>query len=76
MARVDHDNMTTGGREDPMSGERMLLLRHRVATGYYEQPKVIDATARAMLSSFGRGDHSAERSVGIHRIPSHTRAFG
>jgi len=74
--RVDHDSMTGGGRQDPISDERVTLLRHRVATGYYEQPKVIDATARAMLSSFGRGDHSAERSVGIHRIPSHTRAFG
>jgi hypothetical protein len=75
MAGVNQDDMTCDGREDPMSDDRVRLLRHRVATGYYTQPKVIDATARAMLSSFDRGDHSAERSVRIHRVPAQPRAF-
>jgi hypothetical protein len=41
------------GREGrlPMTEELVALLRHRVATRYYEQPQVIDAVARAIAGS-------------------------
>ena len=31
-----------------MSEELVALLRHRVATWYYDQPRVVDAMARVM----------------------------
>ena len=36
-----------------MSEELIALLRQRVATQYYDQPKVIDVIARAILHSRG-----------------------
>jgi hypothetical protein len=33
---------------DPMSGERLALLRHRVATRYYDQPQIIERVARVL----------------------------
>jgi hypothetical protein len=42
----DHDD-TPGGQ---MSPELIALLRHRVATRYYDQPQVIDRIARAIQS--------------------------
>lgn len=45
--------MTDKGHD--MSDELVALLRHRVATGYYDQPQVLAAVARAIarLSSPG-----------------------
>lgn len=37
--------------ESPMTDELIALLRYRVATRYYDQPRVIDAVARAILKS-------------------------
>lgn len=37
--------------QSPMTEELVALLRNRVATGYYDQPRVIDAVARAILKS-------------------------
>jgi hypothetical protein len=37
--------------ESPMTEELIALLRYRVATRYYDQPRVIDAVARAILKS-------------------------
>lgn len=34
-----------------MTKELVALLRHRVATRYYEQPQVVDAVARAMAGA-------------------------
>jgi len=34
-----------------MTEELVTLLRYRVATRFYEQPQVVDAMARAILSS-------------------------
>jgi hypothetical protein len=31
-----------------MSEKLLLLLRERVASGYYDRPEVVDAVARAM----------------------------
>jgi hypothetical protein len=31
-----------------MSKRLLVLLRERVATGYYDRPEVVDAVARAM----------------------------
>jgi hypothetical protein len=38
----------------PMTEELVALLRHRVATGYYEQPHVVDTVARAVARSMPR----------------------
>ena len=35
--------------QSPMSEELVALLRHRVATRYYDQPQVVDAIARGLL---------------------------
>ena len=37
--------------KSPMTDELVALLRDRVATRYYDQPRVIDAMARAILKS-------------------------
>ena len=37
--------------ESSMTDELVALLRNRVATRYYDQPRVIDAIARAILKS-------------------------
>jgi len=34
-----------------MSEELVALLRHRVATWYYDQPRVVDAMARVILNT-------------------------
>lgn len=34
--------------QPPMSEALVELLRHRVATRYYDQPQVVDAIARAI----------------------------
>ena len=49
MNGSDRDSLTnsdTGGL--PMSQELVALLRHRVATWYYDQPRVVDAMARVI----------------------------
>jgi hypothetical protein len=40
----DHED----SKEAPMSAELLALLRHRVATRFYDQPQVIDHIARAI----------------------------
>jgi hypothetical protein len=37
--------------QSPMTDELVALLRDRVASRYYDQPRVIDTIARAMLKS-------------------------
>lgn len=41
----DHD---VSQQDAQMSVEMLALLRHRVATQYYDQPQVIDRIARAI----------------------------
>jgi hypothetical protein len=36
--------------EPPMSAELIALLRHRIASRFYDEPQVIDAIARAILN--------------------------
>jgi hypothetical protein len=48
------DEVTTDGDTEEharMSEELVALLRQRVATRYYDQPHVVDAIARALLSA-------------------------
>ena len=41
--------------QSPMTEELVAQLRDRIATRYYEQPQVIDAMARAILSRARKG---------------------
>jgi hypothetical protein len=50
MSRNDREVINSDvGEQIPMSEELVALLRHRVATRYYDQPRVVDAVARAIL---------------------------
>lgn len=42
-------NRPTWDQGTRLSDELVLLLRHRIAGGYYNQPQVIDALARALI---------------------------
>lgn len=48
-----HDGLTSGTgahtRAAVLSPELLALLRHRVATRFYDDPRVIDAVARAIV---------------------------
>lgn len=49
MSGRDRDSLTNSDTgELPMSEELVALLRHRVATWYYDQPRVVDAMARVI----------------------------
>ena len=48
----DHHGETRG--EVQMSAELLALLRHRVATRFYDQPHVIDQIARAIFQHGAR----------------------
>jgi hypothetical protein len=48
----EHDGESGG--ETEMSAELLALLRHRVATRFYDQPLVIEQIARAILSHGSR----------------------
>lgn len=53
----DRDSLTNSdvGGELPMSEELVALLRYRVASWYYYQPRVVDAMARVILRAAGDG---------------------
>jgi hypothetical protein len=57
MDRVDRQPIAEGdGKESPnMSDELVALLRHRVATGFYAQPAIVDALARIILRERSAG---------------------
>jgi len=57
-----------------MSAELVVLLRQRVANRFYDDPRVIDAVARAIMPSFQGGNLSPQRGLGIYRDPSRTIA--
>ena len=67
MSRDNRED-TDDKQESPMSEELVALVRSRIEHRYYDEPRVVDAMARAMMPSFGRGDHSPERGNGIHRV--------
>ncbi len=51
MSRKAHKADNPDSEERPrMSDELVVLVRHSVATGYYDQPHVIDTVARRCLS--------------------------
>lgn len=50
MSRKNQPTIERDTSDPPkMSAELIALLRHRVATRFYDKPQVIDAIARAML---------------------------
>lgn len=73
MSRIHRRDATIGQQGSSMSDELVALVRQRVATRFYDSPGVIDAMARAIVSSFHRGDGSAEWGIGVHRVASRTR---
>jgi hypothetical protein len=68
MNPEDAHHADGGQPESAMSDELLTLLRQRVDNRYYDEPRVIDAMARAMMPSFAREDHSPERRLGLHRV--------
>jgi hypothetical protein len=65
MSRNDREVITNSdtGREYPMSPELVALLRHRVATRYYDQPRVVDSIARVILSMSHNAGENLERDL-------------
>jgi hypothetical protein len=73
MSRNHRRNAAVTEQGSAMSDELVALVRQRVANRFYDDPGVIDAMARSIVSSFRCGDSAAERGIGVHRVASRTR---
>ncbi|HKT60391.1 MAG TPA: hypothetical protein VJQ46_10080 [Gemmatimonadales bacterium] len=42
--------------DEPMTADRIALIRQRLADGYYRQPEVLERIAAAVRRALGRAD--------------------
>ena len=50
------DPLTSDAKDEPMTPERLAVIRQRLADGFYQQPDILERIAAAVRRALGRAD--------------------